>query len=441
MTGKQFMPAMTIPEYPEVPMETDHTAAETPHHRIPRMVGRDPDEQQRVATPLELLFDLTFATSFALAAGQLAHALAAGHYVAALVGFGFASFAICWAWINFSWFSSAYDTDDWIFRLVTMVQMIGVLILAIGLPRLFASLEHGDHLDNSIMVFGYVIMRVPMVFQWLRAARQDPARSQTCLTYAGVIFVAQLGWIAQILVNASIPVTLLFAGALALIELAGPFLAELKAGGTPWHAHHIAERYGLFVVIALGEGIVGTVAAVSAAVEARGWDLDAALVCIAGVGLTFGMWWVYYLLPSASVLHANRERAFAWGYGQIVVVASVVATGAGLHVAAYFIEHKAQIGALAVLLCAAVPVTMFLGSTYALNYHLVRKADRFHVWLLVATFALVAAAVIGVITSIDMAICLVVLALAPAVTVMGYELSGHRHLTQTPNSSASIEVG
>src|ERR1700750_2527655 len=112
-------------------------------HESRRMGGRDPHEAHRVATPLELLFDLTFVTAFSLAASQLAHALAKGHYAAGLLGFGFASFAICWAWINFSWFSSAYDTDDWIFRLVTMVQMIGVLVLAIGLPRMFVSLRHG----------------------------------------------------------------------------------------------------------------------------------------------------------------------------------------------------------------------------------------------------------------------------------------------------------
>ena len=86
------------------------------------MGGRDPHEAHRVATPLELLFDLTFATSFSLAAAQLAHALAEGHHAAAFLGFGFASFAICWAWINFSWFSSAYDTGDWMFRVATMVQ-------------------------------------------------------------------------------------------------------------------------------------------------------------------------------------------------------------------------------------------------------------------------------------------------------------------------------
>jgi low temperature requirement protein LtrA len=76
------------------------------------MGGRDPHEKHRVATPLELLFDLTFATSFNLAAAHFASALAHGHSGAGLLGFGFASFAICWAWNNFSWFASAYDTDD-----------------------------------------------------------------------------------------------------------------------------------------------------------------------------------------------------------------------------------------------------------------------------------------------------------------------------------------
>lgn len=391
------------------------------------MSGRDPYEGHRTATPLELLFDLTFVTAFSFAASQLAHALAEGHYLAGLLGFGFASFAICWAWINFSWFSSAYDTDDWAFRLVTMVQMIGVLVLAIGLPRMFASIEHGEHLDNSIMVLGYVIMRLAMVFQWLRAARQDPVRRRACLTYAIAVSIAQIGWVVQIVVDFPVGVSLILACILAVIELAGPVIAEGKDGGTPWHAHHMAERYSLFAIIALGEGVVGTLATLSAVVEEQGWTMDAALVCIAGTGLTFGMWWVYYMLPSARVLHSHRERSFVWGYGQMVIVTAIVATGAGLHVAAYFIEHKAHIGPLATLLTAAVPVGVFLGSIYALYYYLVPRFDPLHAWLLVATAAVVALAVFAALVGVDMAICLVILMLAPAVTVVGYEMLGHRH--------------
>jgi hypothetical protein len=63
-------------------------------HDSRRMEGRDSHETQRVATPLELLFDPTFATSFGLAACQLAEALAAGRYAAAMLGFGFATFAM-----------------------------------------------------------------------------------------------------------------------------------------------------------------------------------------------------------------------------------------------------------------------------------------------------------------------------------------------------------
>lgn len=400
------------------------------------MRGRDPHEAYRVATPLELLFDLTFVTSFGLASAEFAHALALGHYGAALLGFGFASFGICWAWINFSWFASAFDTDDWAFRLVTMVQMIGVLVLAIGLPRMFASIEYGEHFDNSVMVLGYVIMRIAMVFQWLRAARQDPARRRVCLTYAVTISIAQVGWVALIVLSLSLVPALVFGAILLLIELAGPALAERKDGGTPWHAHHIAERHSLFAVIALGEGVVGTVATLLAVVREQGWTLDAGLVCVAGMGLTFGIWWVYYLLPSAQVLHEHRNRAFVWGYVQMVIVVSIVATGAGLHVAAYFIEHKSEIGPVATLLTAAIPVSVFLVSVYALYGYLVRRFDLLHLWLLIGTAAVVVLAVIAAMSGLDMALCLVLLMLAPTVTVVGYEIRGHRDVVSALANNA-----
>ncbi|SDV11909.1 low temperature requirement protein A [Pseudomonas mucidolens] len=255
-------------------MSTSASVTKALQHHLRRMSGRDPQETHRVASSLELLFDLTFATCFAFAATQLAHALAAGHYSTALIGFGFASFCICWAWTNFSWFASAYDTDDWIFRIATMVQMAGVLVLAIGLPRLFSSLEQGQHLDASVMVLGYVIMRVAMIFQWLRAAKQDPSRRRACITYAVSIAVAQLGWIALFFFPLSIDVTITLFFLWFLVEFAGPIFAERRDGGTPWHAEHISERYSLFAIIALGEGLVGTVAALSAEMEHVGWTLE-----------------------------------------------------------------------------------------------------------------------------------------------------------------------
>ena len=391
-------------------------------HRRVRMGGRDPAESHRTATPLELLFDLTFVVAFGMAADELAHYLAEDHVRAALLGFGFATFAITWAWINFSWFASAYDTDDWMFRLATMVQMVGVIVLALGLPAVFSSIDHGDTLDNRVTVAGYVVMRVAMVFQWLRAARQDPGRAPACLTYAKAILIAQAGWIALLVANMSVGATFACAGVLVLVEFAGPRIAERHKGGTPWHAHHIVERYGLLVIIALGEGVVGTIASLSAVVgpEGPGWSVDAAVVAIAGTALTFGMWWIYFIVPSGPILHAFRSRSFGWGYGHIPVIGAVVATGGGLHVAAYYLEEASELGAYATVLCVVVPVAVYVFGIFVLYAYLTRSYDRFHLWLIAATALLL-------IAPLPMASCLVVLGLSPWVTVVGYELRGHRH--------------
>jgi len=405
------------------------------------MGGRDPHERHRVATPLELLSDLTFATSFGLAASQLADALAAGRYAAAVLGFGFASFAICWAWSNFSWFSSAYDTDDWLFRIVTMVQMVGVLVLATGLPRMFASIERGQHLDNSVMVLGYVIMRVALVFQWLRAAKQDPGRRRACLTYAATVSAAQVGWVVQIVVAFSTLEAFLLGSILAVIELMGPVLAERKDGGTPWHARHIAERHSLFAIIALGEGVVGTVAALSAVVDQQGWTWDAALVGTAGTGLTFGMWWSYFLVPSAQILHQHRKRAAVWSCGQMLIVTAIVATGAGLRLAAYFTHHEAHITAVAAVTAVAAPVLIFFVLLHALYYYLVRRFHPLDAGLMAASGAVAILSIVAAWLGISLGACLVILMLAPAVTVVGYEVLGYRHQAALADESATGSLG
>jgi low temperature requirement protein LtrA len=188
-------------------------------HRLRLMSGRDPYEQHRAATPLELLYDLTFVVAFGVAGEQFAHLLAEGHFAAGLAGFVSAVFAVCWCWINYSWFASAYDTDDWAFRVATMVQMVGVIVLALGLPRVFHSIDAGTTIDNTATVAGYVVMRVPMIFLWLRAARQDQLRRRACQTYAVTIGVAQLGWVALLLAGTTVGVFLAWALMLMLIEL------------------------------------------------------------------------------------------------------------------------------------------------------------------------------------------------------------------------------
>lgn len=314
-----------------------------------------------------------------------------------------------------------------------MVQMTGVVILVIGIPPLFHSIDEGHYLDNTVLVAGYVVMRVAMLGQWLRVARQDSSRPRTALTYVGFIAVAQIGWVALAIAHTTLGVTIAFAAVLYLIEVSGPWVAErrVKEGGTPWHAHHITERYGLLAIITLGEGVFGTITAVSAAIESSGWSTDAAVLVVAGVGLTFGLWWTYFLLPVGKILHRYRSKAFIWGYGHLLVFASIAATGAGLHVVAYVIEGESDLGPVAAVATVALPVLLLCLTIFALYTYLVDEFDLFHLLLIVGTVVVLVLAVLVAVWGAPLSMSLILITLAPFVTVVGYETVGHRHEAAT----------
>lgn len=391
-------------------------------HALARMGGRDPHEQHRTATPLELFFDLTFVIAFGVAGAQFAHEIAEAHFLPGLLGFSFAMFAVIWAWINFTWFASAYDTDDWVFRVVTMVQIVGVLILAMGIEPMFHSIVEGQHVDNRVIVGGYVLMRLALVTQWIRASRQDPARRVTCLRYAKYLAAVQLGWIALLVIEMDVATTFLLTVPLIILEMATPYAAE-RGARTPWHAHHIAERYGLLAIIALGECLIGAIETLRAIVANHGWSVDAALVGFGGTALAFGMWWVYFLLPAGRALHHRRHRSFVFGYGHIPVFAAIAATGAGLHVAAYYIDHEAHISAAAVVASIAVPVAVFKLALTWLHGVMVGP-DRVVTAVAAGVLALLAGAVGLAAAGASVPVSLMVIVLAVAASIVVDERRG-----------------
>jgi low temperature requirement protein LtrA len=390
------------------------------------MGGRDPHEKHRAATPLELFFDLTFVIAFGVAGSQFAHEIAEAHIGAGLLGFSFAMFAVIWAWVNFTWFASAYDTDDWVFRVVTMVQIVGVLVLAMGIEPMFHSLVEGNHVDNRVIVGGYVLMRLALVTQWVRASRQDPARRETCLRYAKYLAVVQLGWIAVLVIEADVAATFLMTVPLIMLEMATPYAAERKAK-TPWHAHHIAERYGLLAIIALGECLIGAIETLRAIVANHGWSVDAALVGFGGTALAFGMWWIYFMLPAGRALHLRRHRSYLFGYGHIPIFAAIAATGAGLHVAAYFIDHEAHISAAVAVASIAVPVALFKLSLTWL-YSVMVGADRTIITVAACVLAALAGSVGLAAAGASVPVCLLVIVLALGASIVIDERRGAERL-------------
>ena len=155
--------------------------------RLQPMVARDTDEPHRASTPLELLFDLCF-------------------------------------------------VDDVTYRPLTFVQTVGVLILAAGVP---SALAHGDF---TVMTIGYVVMRIAVVTQWLRAAHDDAHGRSAARRYAGAIMLVQIGWVVRLLIPHEAG-DIVF-GILALAEMLVPAWAEHGGRGTAWHLQHISERDG-----------------------------------------------------------------------------------------------------------------------------------------------------------------------------------------------------
>jgi low temperature requirement protein LtrA len=322
------------------------------------MVARSPHEPHRVATPLELFFDLVFVVAIAMAANELHHAVTESHAAQGLIGYGLVFFAIWWAWVNFTWFASAYDCDDVPYRLTVFVQLTGALIMASGVPGMF---EH--RMANWAIVGGYVVMRSAGVAQWLRAAKADPPRRVTALRYAVGITAVQIGWIAAMFAPSIwIPEFL----ALAAVEMLVPAWAE-RAEATTWHPHHIAERYGLLTMIVLGESILAATSAVQSAIASGAAGLNLLPVIVGGLLIVCSMWWIYFDRPLHGVL-TSLPKALMWGYGHYFIFAAAAAVGAGLAAAVDVVTHEAHTTMRMAGAAVAIPVAVYVLCLWTLHY-------------------------------------------------------------------------
>jgi low temperature requirement protein LtrA len=322
-----------------------------------QMHGRNASEAHRASTPLELLFDLTFVVAVSSLTSELAHGLLAGH-PASIGAFLMVFAAVWWAWVNFTWFASAFDVDDALYRVLTLVQMAGVLVLAAGVPSAF---EHNNFLAITV---GYVIMRIAMLGQWIRAGIEHPGARETAFKYAGAILMIQLLWVGRLL----LPPGLYTPSFLVLIvaEMAAPVWAEWR-NRTTWHPGHIAERYSLFLIILLGEVVAAATGAVQTALAQSGLTPVLATVGVGGLVLLFGIWWLYFLEPAEEGLRRRPGWSYFWGYGHFLPFAGIAALGAGLEVAVDAAAHEPEIGLVGVGYALAVPIAVVLVSMYLLH--------------------------------------------------------------------------
>jgi len=333
---------------------------------ITRMTARDTTQAHRASSPLELLFDLVFVVAIAQVAAQLAHAIADGHALDTLGPYLMVFFAIWWAWMNFTWFASAYDTDDVPYRALVLVQMAGVLILAAGVPAAFSGHDGGF----TAVTVGYLVMRIGLVSLWVRAGIQHPEGRATALRYAVAISFVQLLWVSRLALPDGGPWWVFVV--IAVLDLSVPLWAE-RTGSTAWHPHHIAERYGLFTIIVLGESVLASTVGVQDALDGGGLGVELVVIALAGLVVLFVLWWLYFAEPAGDGLARRRNLSFMWGYGHYLIFASLAAVGAGLEVAVESTGHHADVSAQGVAFAVAIPIAVFLVMLWAAHAPLVDR--------------------------------------------------------------------
>jgi low temperature requirement protein LtrA len=188
---------------------------------------------------------------------------------------------------------------------------------------------------------------------------------------------------------------------------------------TTWHPHHIAERYGLFTIILLGETIAVLAAGIGDIVSAGERIVQLVIVGASALVLIFGLWWSYFLQPTGAGLAANRRGAFFWGYGHYFVFAALGALGAGLEVILKLAVGKVALSAELAGYAIAVPVAIYLVALLITHLRIL-PGIIVHVRVIVPAavivlFLPIATGVLGLITIV--ALISLVVALVVAITM------------------------
>jgi low temperature requirement protein LtrA len=275
--------------------------------------------RQRKVTWLELFFDLAFVAAVA----QVSAPLAAEYTPAGLVRYAFLFLLIWWAWNGHANFSTRFDADDVVQRLLTLTQIFVVAVMAVNAK------ETLDSRSSAGFAAAYAGLRLLLVGQYLRARRRI-ASPGLATAYAAGFGAAAVIW----LLSASVPPPLRFwfwAVALA-VDLGTPVLTARLIVRLPPHAEHLPERFGLFTIILLGESMV----AIMKGMESQeGWSAGAALSAFLGMAVTFLVWWWYFDGAGAAAERSVRSRNQArnlmiWNFAHFPMYLGIVITGVGI---------------------------------------------------------------------------------------------------------------
>jgi low temperature requirement protein LtrA len=352
---------------PEEQAELDREDQEERELVRPPDVNQDSD---RSATRLELFFDLAFVLFVARCADILAkdETWSGALTFTAVLAIGW------WAWASTTLYANRFDTDDAVFRVLSLVGMAGVVAMA-------ASVDKLDATTSRWFALAYVVLRVVLIIGYLRAWRSIPDARRTIRPYLFAHCAGATIWLISLAVPT--PGRYLLWGIGIAVDLLGPTLAARLKDGIPLHMEHLPERFGLFVILVLGE----SVAAAVTGVHDGGWKAGVVATGVFAFVVTAALWWSYFDLSGGvakrRLLQEGHDQTRQgvhdfYVYAHLPVAVSLAAVAVGLeHAIVHGADDHVSTGTRAVL---GIGLAGYLASAALIQVVLARHVRAALVW-------------------------------------------------------------
>ncbi len=270
-------------------------------------------------TFLELFFDLVFVVVIA----QLAHRLGEHPSWAGVGWFVILFYAVWSSWLNGTLYYDLHGTNDVSVRVFTFLQMLAVAVMAVFVGDVPGDGAHG-------FALGFAANTLVLVVLWFRTGLHDPNHRVASRPYSAAYLVAAVLFAMSAAADEPL-IYWLWAIALA-VEVIGQIVAyyiwtpPTDQGGALFAATpSLIERLGLFVIIVLGEVIVGAVDGMANLDPVTAVGIEIGLL---GVLVAIGLWWIYFDLVSNHPPMARRTQL--WLYLHLPHVTAMAAVGAGV---------------------------------------------------------------------------------------------------------------
>ena len=279
---------------------------------------------ERRATWLELFFDLVAVVAISRL-GLLLHEDAS---IMGVLVFAGLLIVVWWVWISYSYVADIFDNDSPFDRFVQFTGMVGLAIIALSLPV-------GQTADPLLFARANAGLFIFLGLVYFLSGRSEPEARELSYWYIAGSWTGALLWVVSIFMDTPWRYYAWGTAVLANALISGP-IAYARMRHAPRQDSHMPERFGLFLLIVLGEAILATINGIADV------HLNSAgiIIGLTGFGIAAAIWWIYFDhfdsgLITKAIQHGPdaQVRSFIYGYGHLLIYAAIVITGVGIELA------------------------------------------------------------------------------------------------------------